>query len=392
MVSAYFRRTLALIFSLLVLFSAFSLACPNMAQAASNKPGQVKNLKATAGTTYIKLSWKKVSGSADYAVFFYNPSTDKYRVVANVSSTTYTVKNLNAATTYYYAVQAYNTVSGKRYYGTVSKNVKAKTLSATPTQVKNLKTSTIDATSIKLKWTKITDAKYVIYSYNSKTEKYTKIGTSSTNSYTVKKLTAETDYTFAVRAYKTVKSKNYYGKYSSKLKVTTAVAPLTVAKARGLYKEALDVYMDWVYSCNYISYNHTVTHEFYGMPCQFAAVEHDSIKEKNDLINLLGKYFDGSVYENELYLYVELDGKLYGKLYYYAEGGRSDTDTVTKYYTDKIKKINANKFQYILYPVYYDNVKSEGLPESYTYTIIRKNDRWIFSGRFFTCCADIRDT
>ncbi len=388
---SFFKRTTALFFSLLIVFCTFSVACPCAALAAPTKPGQVKNLKATAGTTYIKLSWKKVSDSVDYAVFSYNTSTKKYKVLANVSSTSYTVKNLNASTTYYYAVQAYNTVSGKRYYGTVSKNLKAKTLSATPSQVKNLKAATIDATSIKLKWTKITDAKYVIYSYNKETEKYTKLGTSSTNSYTVKKLTAETDYTFAVRAYKTVKSKNYYGKYSSKLNVTSAAPPLTEAKARELYTEALGVYMDWVYSCNYISYNHTVTHEFYGMPCQFAAVEHDSIKEKNDLINLLGKYFDETVYENELYLYVELDGRLYGKLYYYAEGGRSDTDTVTKYYTDKIKKINGNKFQYILYPVYYSNVKSEGLPESYTYTIVREGDRWIFSGRFYTCCADIKD-
>ncbi|MBQ4349402.1 MAG: fibronectin type III domain-containing protein [Clostridia bacterium] len=387
---SFLKRTAALFFSLLIVFCTFSVACPYVALAASAKPGQVKNLKATAGTTYIKLSWKKVSDSADYAVFSYNTSTKKYKVLANVSSTSYTVKNLKSSATYYYAVQAYNTVSGKRYYGTVSKNLKTKTLSATPSQVKNLKAATIDATSIKLKWTKITDAKYVIYSYNKETEKYTKLGTSSSNSYTVKKLSAETDYTFAVRAYKTVSSKNYYGKYSSKLNVTTAAPPLTQANARELYTDALGVYMDWVYSCNYISYNHTVTHEFYGMPCQFAAVEHDSIKEKSDLINLLGKYFDESVYENELYLYVELDGRLYGKLYYYAEGGRSDTDTVTRYYTDKIKKINGNKFQYILYPVYYDNVKSEGLPESYTYTIVREGDRWIFTGRFYTCCADIK--
>ncbi len=387
---SFFKRAAALAFSLLIVFCTLSLACPTVAQAATNKPAQVKNLKASAGTTYIKLSWKKVSDSVDYAVFLYSPSTKKYKVLANVSSTSYTVKNLNAATTYYYAVQAYKTVSGKRHYGTVSKTIKAKTLGATPAQVKNLKASTINTNSVKLSWTKITDAKYVIYSYNSKTEKYTKLGASTTNSYTVKKLAAETDYTFAVRAYKTVKNKNYYGKYSAKLNVTSAPTALTVAKARSLYREALDIYMDWVYSCNYVSYNHTVTHEFYGMPCQFAAVEHESIKEKNDLINLLGKYFDESIYENELYLYVELDGRLYGKLYYYAEGGRSDTDTVTKYYTDKIKKVNGNKFQYILYPVYYDNAKSDELPESYTYTIIRQNGRWVFSGRFYTCCAEIR--
>lgn len=387
----YFKRTAALLLSLLIVFSVFSVASPVIATAASNKPAQVKNLKATSGTTYIKLTWKKVSDSADYAVFAYYPSTDKYKVLANVSENTYTVKNLNAATTYCYAVQAYNTVLGKRYYGEVSKNIKSKTLAATPTQVKGLKVSATGTNSIQLKWTKITDAKYVVYSYDNETKKYTKLGLSSANSYTAKKLKTETDYIFVVRAYKTVNGKNYYGKYSAKLRATTAPAALNVKQARKLFKDARNVYMDWVYSCNYVSYDHTITHEFYGMPCQFAAVEHEAVKEKNDLINMLSKYFDKSVYENELYLYVELEGKLYGKLFYYAEGGKSDTDTLTKYYTDKIKKINGTKYQYILYPVYYENSKKDDLPESYTFTIIRKDGRWVFSGRFHACCANIRE-
>ncbi len=383
-------RTAALILSLCVIMSCFSLALPITVSAAPSNPSQVKSLKATAGTTYIKLSWKSVSDSTDYAVFSYSPSKKEYTVLANVSDNSYTVKNLDPSETYYFAVQAYNTVSEKRYYGDVSDRVKVKTLSATPSQVKNLKTSSVNAETVKLKWTKITDAKYVVYSYNKKTEKYKKLGTASTNSYTVRDLDVETNYTFAVRAYKTVDDKNYYGKYSSKLDVTTAPTPLTLKKARTLYGDAIDIYMDWVYSCNYVSYDHTVTHEFYGMPCQFAAVEHDKIKEKDDLVKMLKKYFDESIYENELYLYVELNGKLYGQLYYYAEGGRSDTDTVTRYYTDKLKKVSPTKFQYILYPVYYDDVKTDSLPESYTFNIVRRNGNWVFSDRFYTCCAKIK--
>ncbi len=387
----FLSRTAVLVLSLCLVIFCFSLAQPITASAAPSSPSQVKSLKAEAGTTYVKLSWKSVSDSAHYAVFSYSPSKKAYTVLANVSDNSYTVKKLDPSETYYFAVQAYNTVSDKRYYGDVSNRVKSKTLSDTPSQVKNLKASSINTKSIKLKWTKITDAKYVIYSYNKKTEKYKKLGTSASNSFTVKKLNAETDYIFAVRAYKTVDDKNYYGKYSSKLDVTTAPTPLTLKKARALYADAIDIYMDWVYSCNYVSYDHTVTHEFYGMPCQFAAVEHDKIKEKDDLVKMLKKYFDQSIYENELYLYVELNGKLYGQLYYYAEGGRSDTDTVTRYYTDKLKKVSSTKFQYILYPVYYDDVKTDALPESYTFNIVRKNGNWVFSDRFYTCCAKIKD-
>lgn len=391
MTKTFMRRTVALFCTLVIFLCTFTAAVPFSVFAAPAKPSQVKGLKASPGTTYVTLSWDKVSASADYAVFSYNPKTDKYTVLKNTSETSYKVNNLKASTTYYYAIQAYNTdKNNNRAYGEVSKNVKVKTKSATPSQVKNLTASSINATSIKLKWTKIADAKYVIYTYNSKTEKYTKLGTSSSNSYTAKKLKADTDYTFAVRAYKTVSSKNYYGKYSSKLNVTTAPTAITAAQARNLFNDARNVYLNWVYSCNYISYDHTITHEFYGMPCQFAAVEHETVKEKSDIINLLDKYFQPDIYENELYLYLELDGRLYGKLYYYAEGGKSDTDTVTRYYTDKLKKVSGTKFQYILYPVYYGGVNTDKLPKSYTYTIVRKDGRWVFSGNFYPCAAPIK--
>lgn len=391
MIKSCFRRITALFMAVITLLTVFTFSLPFISFAAPAKPSQVKDLKATPGTTYVTLSWDKVSSSAGYAVFSYNPKTDKYTVLKNTSDASYKVKNLDAATTYYFAVQAYNTdKENERTYGEVSKKVKAKTKSATPTQVKNLSAATVNTTSIKLKWTKIADAKYVIYSYNAKTEKYTKLDTSSSNSYTVKSLKADTDYTFAVRAYKTVDGKNHYGKYSSKLSVTTAPTAITLKQARNLFEDARQVYMDWVYSCNYISYNRTITHEFYGMPCQFAAVEHETVKEKDDVINLLDKYFVSNIYENELYLYVELDGKLYGKLFYYAEGGKSDTDTVTRYYTDKLKKVNSTKFQYILYPVYYSGVNTDKLPESYTYTIVRRDNRWVFSGNFYPCAAPIK--
>ncbi len=391
MIKSFFKRTVASVCALVILICAFSFVTPTFAEAASYKPSKVKSLKASAGTTYVTLSWDKVSDADAYAVFSYNPKTEKYKVLKNTDDTSYKVKNLNAATTYYFAVQAYNSNGDKRYYGEVSKNVKVKTKSATPTQVKNLNAATINATSIKLKWTKIADAKYVIYSYNSKSEKYTKLGTASGNSYTAKNLKANTDYIFAVRAYKTVNGKNHYGKYSEKLSVTTAPKAITLKEARNLFKDARKVYMDWVYSCNYISYEHTVTHEFYGLSCQFAAVEHSTVKEKDDIINLLDRYFTKDVYENELYLYVELNGKLYGKLYYYAEGGKSDADTITRYYTDKLTKLSGTKFQYTLYPVYYDSVNSGKLPKSYTYNIIRQGDSWVFSDTFHPCAAPIKE-
>lgn len=89
-------------------------------------------------------------------------------------------------------------------------------------QVKNLKVSTTSTTQIKVTWSKVSGATaYRLYKYNSKTKKYEYYGQTKSTSMTVKKLTSATTYKFKVRALKTVKGKNYYGKYSSILTATT---------------------------------------------------------------------------------------------------------------------------------------------------------------------------
>ena len=94
-----------------------------------------------------------------------------------------------------------------------------------PAKVKGLSSSKQTTSSVKLGWTKVKGAeKYVVYTYNSSTKKYTKVKTVTTNSATVSKLSAGTKYYFAVRALKKAGSTNYYGAYSANLKVSTAKA------------------------------------------------------------------------------------------------------------------------------------------------------------------------
>ncbi len=361
------------------LFSSLSLAV--------SAPSQVSSLKAKPGTTTVTLSWDKIKDCDAYAVFLYSPSREKYTFIKNVKDNEYKVTDLEEGETYYFAVQGYNNDGDSKIYGKVSDYTKATTKIDEPGRVKNLDTSAIYSTKLKLTWSEVPGAKYAVYFYDADTKKYTHIDNVAKETLTVTDLAPETSYRFAVRAYKKVGSKTYYGEYSAKLKATTNPMPIEADEARKLFNNAMDIYMNWVYSCSYTSSSGYIYRDFYGLLCKFAPVNHPNIKSKSDLEKMLDKYFSKEIYENELYLYIEVGDKLY----YYAEGGSGDPDKGTKYYTDSLKKVTYKKYKYILYPVYYPKHENEYNPKSYTFTIVRKDGRWIFDGNFYTCSAKIKD-
>ncbi|BBF43200.1 O-acetylhomoserine sulfhydrylase [Lachnospiraceae bacterium KM106-2] len=94
-----------------------------------------------------------------------------------------------------------------------------------------LKVSSRNYNSIRLSWTKVPGAyAYRIYRYNPKTNKYSHIATSKSNTYTNKSLKYGTSYKYKVRAYKTINGVQSFGAYSSV--VTTSTKKLTVTKPK----------------------------------------------------------------------------------------------------------------------------------------------------------------
>ncbi len=377
-------------FKKISLFTAISslLICMfTVLSLAVSAPGQVSFLKAKVTTSAVTLSWDKVKDCYAYAVFYYSPSSEKYTFIKSTKDTEYKISGLDEGETYYFAVQGYNNDGDQKLYGTVSDYLKVTTKIEEPAKVKKLDAPNIYSTKLKLTWNEVPGAKYAVYFYNPETKKYTHISNVSKESYTVTDLDPETTYQFAVRAYKKVGSKTSYGDYSAKLKATTNPMPLEIEDACKLFSAAIDVYMNWIYSCSYTSSKGYITREFYGVQCKFAPVSHPDIKSKSDLEKHLSKYFAKEIYENELYLYIEVGNKLY----YYAEGGSGTPDKGTKHYTDSLKKITYKKYKYTLYPVYYPNYESENSTEDYTFTIVRKDGRWIFEGNFYPCSAKIKN-
>lgn len=87
--------------------------------------------------------------------------------------------------------------------------------------------ATVSENAVTVKWKRVKGASgYVLYSYNAKSKKYAKKGTTAKTRYKVTKLNSGTTYIYAVKAYKTVKKKKYYSAYSAKL--TTSTKPSAV--------------------------------------------------------------------------------------------------------------------------------------------------------------------
>ena len=92
----------------------------------------------------------------------------------------------------------------------------------TPAKVTGLKTKFSTVCTAKLSWTAVKNTTgYKIFKYNSKTGEYTALAKTTGTAKTIKGLKSDTTYKFAVRAFRRVDGKVYFGKYSDKITVKT---------------------------------------------------------------------------------------------------------------------------------------------------------------------------
>ena len=168
----------------------------------------------------LKISWKKISGSAGYTVYRYdrNGKLKKYWNLT-ASSTEFYDTALATSTTYIYKVRAYV----KDDEGTVYRGDHSPAVKGTPSLAK--------ATAFKVKagkklftasWKKVSGASgYTVY-YSAKKSSGFKSKTVNGNSkvkYTVKSLKKGRTYYVKARAYRTVNGKKVYGPYTSLVRV-----------------------------------------------------------------------------------------------------------------------------------------------------------------------------
>lgn len=155
-----------------------------------------------AGTACLK--WTSDDKTARYRLYRATEEDGEYSVVATLSKKiglmTYEDSGLELGKTYYYIVEKYNrkTLTG------VSESCDIFIKLSTPT---NVKTSITSANDVKLTWNTVKDASgYTIYRSTSQDGTFTKLATSTTNSYTDTTPASATAYYYKITAYVTGKS------------------------------------------------------------------------------------------------------------------------------------------------------------------------------------------
>lgn len=177
------------------------------------KLNKVKNVTASKTTaSYIKVTWKKVTGAEGYKVSY---STDgkKWKTV-KTDKTSLTVKGLKKGQSYSFKVRA-TAGSNQGSYSSVLKTA-TKVGTGAIKSLKSPKSGNLNVT-----WSKLSGANgYQLYlstnkKFTSKTTKKVTVKKNKTVKATVKSLKKKKTYYVKIRGYKTVNDKKVYGAFSA---------------------------------------------------------------------------------------------------------------------------------------------------------------------------------
>ncbi len=207
--------------------TAATAACPDM-QSPSPPTGLTKT--GSTGTS-ISIAW--TASTDNVGVTGYGNYRDG-ALIAIGPGTTYTYVGLTCGTTYTLAVDASDAAGNRSPTAALTASTNACTDTQAPTAPTGLATTGSSTTSISVAWTASTDnvgvAGYDLYSAGSK------LGTTSSTSYTYSGLKCGTSYTLGVDAYDSA------GNVSSTAKIVAA----TVACSSSLLgTEVLGTYADY---------------------------------------------------------------------------------------------------------------------------------------------------
>ncbi|MCI6770403.1 MAG: fibronectin type III domain-containing protein [Oscillospiraceae bacterium] len=181
-------------------------------------PGVPKNLKSTATTDSITLTWSKVDQATGYRVYVYNTSKKTYSIVKSTSKTSLVIKDLKPGQTYRFAVRAFSKNGSEVIFSRSYTTIDTATVPATV----SLKV-TAGTKSASLSWKKLNCTGYVVYMATSPNGSFKKVSVvrgNSNISYKATGLTAGRTYYFKVRAYTDAGFYNVYGNFSATRSVT----------------------------------------------------------------------------------------------------------------------------------------------------------------------------
>ncbi len=205
-------------------------------------PSAVTGFKTKSKTSIsVTLQWNKNTSATGYELQKWDGQ--KWVALTKLTSnatTTYTIKNLKAATAYKYRIRAYKMSGKTAVYGAYSATVAART---NPSVIKGAKLTGRAADALRINWTKNTSADgYIVEMYKGgKWVRAAKITNNSTTTFRKAGLKASTVYKFRVRAYKMSGKTALYGNYSATVTARTNPSIVKGVKIAGKAKDALRV-------------------------------------------------------------------------------------------------------------------------------------------------------
>lgn len=167
---------------------------------------KITSVTAINGTS-LKITWDKVPGATGYTWLRSTSKSGYLSAVQETTATTFTDKNCNAGTPYYYRVIA--------TIGPFSSNISS-TVAGVP-----LNKSTVTAVTspsakrLKVSWAKVPSATgYIVYRSLSAGGTYVKVQTTTALTFTNTGLTSGKTYYYKVKPYKQFSTTNFYGPLS----------------------------------------------------------------------------------------------------------------------------------------------------------------------------------
>jgi len=219
---------------------------------ATGIPEPPSNITATGeSSTSIRIEWANVSNAVSYIIYRSLTESGNYTELGITVNTSYTNTGLDPETIYYYKVSSRNG-RGDSYQ---PDSVSAVTLSGKPNAPASLSVSTSYTTknSIRINWSLVSGASYIVYRSLTNTDDYkqiAEISSSYTTNFTDKDLTPETTYYYKVAA-----SNNYgVGPMSTAVSVTTMSGKPNVPAILSISAVFYNITIDWDYISSAIDY------------------------------------------------------------------------------------------------------------------------------------------
>lgn len=172
---------------------------------------------ASAAYNKIKVTWKPADGADGYRIYRKAAGQKKWELIKTVgaSSTSFADSTVAYRTKYTYTVRAYRGEGASLELGGYNKTGKS---AKAHMGVVTLKKASASSNGIQVTWKKKAGATGYIVLRKTAGSKWQRVGvvSSSATSFTDKKVTAGTEYTYTVRAYRTVNNKNLKAHYNQK--------------------------------------------------------------------------------------------------------------------------------------------------------------------------------